>query len=118
MESKSKVKQLRCMENSFDFEQLLADTKTKVKRLVLSGGLMISPGGLESLLNIVDSSIRTLKFEMDLLVPKKSKSLNTINCIGDKVIGYHYVDGVRRQIVQITQGDEIIYYTDGIRERV
>jgi hypothetical protein len=103
---------------TIDFEQLLAETKSKLRRLVEARSMIITPGSMDVLLNVVESTIRTWRTEMELAVPRKSKSLNAIHCIGDKTIGYHYVDGVRRQIAQIKIGNKIHYYTDGIKENV
>jgi hypothetical protein len=100
------------------FEQLLIDAKGKLKRLVEARSIIITPGSIEVLMNLVESVIRTWKTEMELSIPRNSKTLNTITCIGDKVIGYHYIGGVRRQIVQITVGNKVHYYTDGIKENV
>jgi hypothetical protein len=101
-----------------DFEQLLAETKSKLRRLIEARSVIITPGSFDVLLNLVESAIRTWRTEMDLEVPRASKSLNKISCIGDKVVGYHYINGVRTQIVQITLGNKVHYYTNGIKENV
>lgn len=106
------------MDDKMGFEQLLADTKSKARRAMVNSGVSLASGEVDLLLSIMDNAIKTWKIEMEIAVPKSTPSLSTISCLRNKVVGWHPVDGVRRQIVQITKDDKVYYYTDGIEEKI
>jgi hypothetical protein len=99
------------------FTQLLAEAKVKIRTGLSSHKVSLTEGEIALINAVVDNTMRNYKLQLEISPPKLSPSLNRLSCYDNKVVGYHYVDGIKRQIVQITQSGTVYYYTDGIREK-
>jgi hypothetical protein len=104
--------------NGFRFEQLLAETNSRIRRELRDSNLLSVPGSEQILIDIIDDSIIRFIKTWEVNIPRKSPSLETLNCYDNKVIGYHYIDGIKRMIAQHFTENGVHYYTDGIKEKV
>jgi hypothetical protein len=101
-------------------EEVINRAKHELTRELVSSNLGndLTIDDLELILNVVDKNMRRLVVDVKYNLPSSS-SLDSIECRGSTIIGYHYFGGVKTHILQVKNEDNTIsYFTNSKREKI
>jgi hypothetical protein len=101
-------------------EQIIVRARHTVTQAIVKSNVSrnLTIDDLEIILTALEDSLLSIAVSVTEELPARSP-LNELKCQGNIVIGYHYVDNIKKHIMQVTELDgSVRYYTNGKLEMV